>query len=225
MPRLAKTRSASQTTTKRRSNGGRPTQAQIALRDKRLLDTAEALFIAHGFSATTLENIAKQSRVALRTIYQQHGGKEEIFAAMIRRYVTHISDLDLDLDWNGALDAVLRRAAVKLVEFCTIPEAVAFQRLMIAESARFPALMLALSQEAHGKTMAAVEAVLVEARKRGLIETGDIKLAARLFIEMTVGWSLMFSAMGNNTITPGKKELGERVERFIRAYGTRISRA
>ena len=166
-----------------------------------------------------------QSRVALRTIYQQYGGKEKIFAAVIRRYVTEIYGLELDLDWSRSPDNALHRAAQKLLQFCTIPEAVAQQRLMIAESTRFPALMLSLSQESHRRTLAAVEAVLVEAQKRGLIETGDIKLAARLFVEMTVGWSLMFSAMGNPTIIPGKKELDARVDRFIRAYAVRKSRA
>jgi TetR/AcrR family transcriptional repressor of mexJK operon len=157
--------------------------------------------------------------VALRTLYQQYGGKEEIFAAVIRKYVTEIYDLELRLDWSESLDAVLRQAAAKVLEFCTIPDAVAQQRLLIAESIRFPDLMFFLTNEAHARTLGAIEAVLREAIKRRLIVIDDIKLAARIFLEITVGWSLMFAAAGNRTIIPGKRELGKRVDLYLRAYG------
>jgi TetR/AcrR family transcriptional repressor of mexJK operon len=195
------------------------------LRDERILSIAKNLFAENGFSATTFENIAKQSRVALRTIYQQYGSKEEIFAAVIRRYVAHIYGLELQLNWTESIQDVLRRAAEKLVEFCTIPEAVTLQRLMIAESTRFPDLMLALSHDGHARTLGAIEAVLGEAVKRGLVVTDDLKLAARIFLEITVGWSLMFAAAGNRTIIPGKKELAQRVDVFLGTYGARKMRS
>src|ERR1700677_4850384 len=99
MSRSKKIREGTKLRPKRRSNGGRPTKDQIVLRDERILSVATNLFAESGFSATTFENIARQSRVALRTIYQQYGGKEEIFAAVIRRYVGHIYGLELQLNW------------------------------------------------------------------------------------------------------------------------------
>jgi len=206
---------------KRRSNGGRPTAAQIVLRDERILKIAIDLFAENGFSATTLESIARHARVALRTIYQQFGGKEEIFAAAIRRYVDHIQELDLELDRSGSASEVLRDAASKLVQFCTSEEAVVRQRLMIAESTRFPDLMTSLLQEGHGKTLAVVERVLTDAIQRRLIVAEDVAVAARMFLEITVGWSLMFAAAGDRTIIPDAGELDVRVDVFLSAYGAR----
>ena len=51
-------------------------------RTKRILDAAEALFLAHGLRATTMEAIAKAAGVAKPTLYSRYADKERVFCAV-----------------------------------------------------------------------------------------------------------------------------------------------
>src|ERR1700730_11348907 len=61
--------------------GGLPSlrQAQMALTEQRILATATELFLADGYVATTLEAVARRSRVAPRTVYVRFGSKAALF--------------------------------------------------------------------------------------------------------------------------------------------------
>lgn len=89
-----------------KSSGGRPTKEQAVLRDERVLRVATKAFIAQGFAATSLESIARLSRVALRTIYQQYGDKGGIFAAVIRRQLKHLSIFEFESDWESGRHSI-----------------------------------------------------------------------------------------------------------------------
>jgi TetR/AcrR family transcriptional regulator, mexJK operon transcriptional repressor len=205
---------------RKKSNGGRPTKEQALLRDERVLRVATKAFIAHGFAATSLESIARLSRVALRTIYQQYGDKGGIFTAVIRRQLKHLSIFRFEADSDGSIQDSLNRIARELLGACTAPQSVALQRLMTAESLRFPQLMMAVSAEGYRRINHAIAAILGEAHKRHLLRIENKRLAAKLFVELTVGWSLMLCATGNRSAIPSNKELRERVDIFLKAYGT-----
>lgn len=205
-------------TAKRKSKGGRPTKAQMILRDERLLRTATQLFITKGFANTTLEGLASQARVAPRTIYEKYGGKDEIFAAVIQRQLTYLADFKLEFDDKAPVATALNQVAWKLLEFCTAPESVALQRLLTAESTRFPDLMLAMSQEGHHKVLGTVTHVLTQARQHGALRIKNMKLATQIFVELTVGWALMLGMVGDWTTFPSKKDMTEKVDLFLRSY-------
>jgi AcrR family transcriptional regulator len=204
---------------KRKSNGGRLTKAQMALRDERLLRSATRLFIAKGFANTTFEALANDARVALRTIYERYGGKDAIFAAVIRRQLTYLSSFQLELDSNASIRTALNRVAWKLMKFCTAPESVALQRLLTAESTRFPELMLTLSREGYRHISRTVAHVLSQGQKRGLLRIKNMPLATQLFVELTVGWTLMLAMVGDKSTFPSKKDMTQKVDLFLNTYG------
>jgi AcrR family transcriptional regulator len=49
-----------------------------------MLDIAKRLFIEHGYSRTTMENIAEQAGFGVATVYTYFGTKEGLFAQMAR---------------------------------------------------------------------------------------------------------------------------------------------
>ena len=51
----------------------------------RILDTAEELFMEHGFEATTLRQITAAAGVNLAAVHYHFGGKEELFEAVLTR--------------------------------------------------------------------------------------------------------------------------------------------
>ena len=75
---------------------GRPRKGEESLSRDRLLDTALKLFLEHGYGNLSLETIARDARVSMRTIYSQFGGKAGLFGAVIKRcsdpFVTVLSE-------------------------------------------------------------------------------------------------------------------------------------
>jgi AcrR family transcriptional regulator len=109
-------------------------QAPVATKD-RILDTAESLFIEHGFEATSLRSITAGAKVNLAAVNYHFGSKEELFQAVLTRRLDPMNQQRLDL-----LTDYERSAA---------PAPVACDRIL---SAMFiPALKLARDPERGGK--------------------------------------------------------------------------
>lgn len=64
----------------------KPHQARSQERVNRILDVAEALFIARGYAATTTNQIAKQAQVPIGSLYQFFSDKKAIVQALTVRY-------------------------------------------------------------------------------------------------------------------------------------------
>jgi len=63
-----------------------PQQARSQERVNRILDVAEALFIAEGYNATTTNAIAKRANVAIGSLYQFFPDKTAILQGLALRY-------------------------------------------------------------------------------------------------------------------------------------------
>ena len=109
-------------------------EAPVATKD-RILDAAEALFMEHGFEATSLRSITAAAGVNLAAVNYHFGSKEELFQAVLTRRLDPMNQERVDL-----LSALERAAA---------PAAVSCEQIL---SAMFvPALRLARDPERGGK--------------------------------------------------------------------------
>jgi AcrR family transcriptional regulator len=123
------------------SSGGRPTHDESARLSDRILDVARGLFIAQGFEATSIEQIASAAHVAKRTVYSRFDGKEGVFDGVIKRHIDrNLLEMDeLDLDGH-MLEERLRRLSVLLLEHVLDPQSVELDRAITAEALKFPNL-------------------------------------------------------------------------------------
>src|SRR5476649_342280 len=64
-------------------SAGRPRAADKEARLQNLLDTAAHLFLEKGYGKVSLEMIAREAHVAVRTIYVKFGGKAGLLNAVI----------------------------------------------------------------------------------------------------------------------------------------------
>ena len=109
-------------------------EAPVATKD-RILDAAEALFMEHGFEATSLRSITAAAAVNLAAVNYHFGSKEELFQAVLTRRLDPMNQERVDL-----LSALERAAA---------PAPVSCEQIL---SAMFiPALRLARDRERGGK--------------------------------------------------------------------------
>jgi AcrR family transcriptional regulator len=101
----------------------------------RVLDAAEALFMEHGFEATTLRQITAAARVNLAAVNYHFGSKDELFEAVLTRRLDPMNQERVAL-----LTRFEREAA---------PDALTPEKILAAMF--IPALKLARDRERGGK--------------------------------------------------------------------------
>src|SRR3982750_4118509 len=74
-----------------------PPDARAADTKARMLDAAEALFMEHGFEATSLRSITAAAGVNLAAVNYHFGSKEELFQAVLTRRLDPMNHARLSL--------------------------------------------------------------------------------------------------------------------------------
>ncbi len=119
---------------------GRPRASDVEERLHNLIHTAGQLFLRHGYSKVSLESIAREAHVAVRTIYVKFGGKAGLFEAVLAHNRDHYfkaNDMDEDM---RPLQQVITEFAVHFLDMFTSPQAQRIQRLVMAEAPGNPEL-------------------------------------------------------------------------------------
>ncbi|WP_347988965.1 TetR/AcrR family transcriptional regulator [Methylomonas sp. AM2-LC] len=130
---------------------GRPCKGDEQLSRDRLLDSAKQLFLEYGYGNLSMEVMAKEARVSLRTIYNQFDGKAGIFGALIKR----CSDQFIDsLPCDGSPEEALTSFARVFLFRMTRPDAFRIRAILIGESARFPDLAFQYYEHGPRRTLA-----------------------------------------------------------------------
>lgn len=125
---------------------GRPKASEVEARTQELIQVAAALFLKHGYTKVSLEAIAREARVAVRTIYVKFGGKAGLLKAVLassRERFFSASGMEAD---SRPLREVLDDFAHVFYALLCEPDAVALQRVVIAEAGGNPELAQAFHE-------------------------------------------------------------------------------
>jgi TetR/AcrR family transcriptional repressor of mexJK operon len=199
----------------RRYSAGRPTQDDLELRKARILDVATELFVTHGYAETALVDVAKQAGVATRTIYQHYGDKADVFKAMIDNRVA-VTEHELPIiDPEDSLFDIILATAHYVGVMAYDGTAIPFQRLMIAESHRFPDLMRQIFESLFHRLHSNVINVFETLAKLEKIPAGNHEQTTKFFIDLLLGTAPMQLTMNWITTGPSEAELRDKVTLFI----------
>ena len=169
-----------------RRSGGRPTAEAAAALEAKILDSATASFLAEGYADTTIEAIARACNVAKRTIYARWNGKPALFHAVLQRLMAKWLSGAGNWTESDRLEPALDIAASHILDVAMTPEAVSLQRLLIAESARFPELPLMMSEAGSSEGVVRIAALLDRAVTQGELPPQDTGFAAEQFLHLVV---------------------------------------
>lgn len=111
-------------------------------RPEEILTAALDAFADRGFAATTLEDIAQRAGVTKGTIYLYFENKEAVFQAVVRESIVPAIELGerFVAEHRGTARALLGELIRKWWELIGETRAAAIPKLVMAESANFPAL-------------------------------------------------------------------------------------
>jgi TetR/AcrR family transcriptional regulator, mexJK operon transcriptional repressor len=128
--------------------GGRPSHAAALELRERILKVATELFLKEGYGSTSIEAVAARAGISKRTFYHRFPDKAALFAAVVHRIVEQVRPPpEVPLLQGTTLEEILRRLAGLLLRAALAPQAIALQRLVTAESVRFPNLARAVYEE------------------------------------------------------------------------------
>ncbi len=192
------------------------------------LRAARELFLAKGYSATTMDEIAERAGLSKTTFYNLELGKE----ALLRRIVTDVTDRaaafartvpDVFAGCRGADDLPARLGALgqRLAATVLRPEVVAVRRLLVRESERFPELATEYFDRAPGQVLEHLATGFAELADRGLLRPCPEPMwAARHFAYLVLGAALDRAMLTGVGIAPAEvaSQAVEGVTTFLAAY-------
>ena len=121
-------------------SAGRPKASEVEARTHELVESAAGLFLKHGYTKVSLETIAREARVAVRTIYVKFGGKAGLLKAALESRRERFFPAGRMKEDTRPVRAVLDDFAQVFYVVLSAPEAVALQRVVIAEAGSNPEL-------------------------------------------------------------------------------------
>ena len=204
---------------------GRPTADELERRKTRVMEVATQLFVEHGYSGTTLIDIAKSAGVATRTLYQHFGDKEAIF-----REVIYARDLGVIvpppvLGDDDTMFSALRHACDYVYAVTYQETSIGLMRLMIAESTRFPEFMSSVATSIFARFRRNIEKLFISLESAGLAPRGDHARTAELFADLAQGSHPIMVYTNWDAQPPSSADLDERVELFIMGrFGATVAR-
>ena len=194
------------------------------LRRRAILDVAREAFLAQGFAATSMSEIAVRLGGSKGTLYNYFRSKEDLFAAIMidtcqgpaNAVFDHLPPID------GDLRAGLIELGAGLLGFILSGPSMAIHRLAVAEADRFPVLGRIFYETGPLRGQERLEVYF-----RSLIDAGQLKpvdpgMAARRFKDLVLSdvysrrlWGVM------EDLTPAQLEAHatESADIFLAAFG------
>ncbi len=188
-----------------------------------ILAAARRMFLASGFGAVSMDAIAREAGASKATLYAYFSSKEELFGAVVAsegaRYFGGFSARELD---PSEVEASLTEIAQRFLELVLSSDAIAVNRITVAEAVRFPQLGEAFWRAGPERTRGQIEAFLRRADAAGTLAVADPRLAAEQFIALLRG-DLHLRQLLRLDAPATAAELSAAVDgavaMFLRAYG------
>jgi TetR/AcrR family transcriptional repressor of mexJK operon len=125
---------------------GRPRACDLEARTHDLISTAGTLFLQHGYIKVSLEMIAREAHVAVRTIYVKFGGKAGLLKAVMEtNRERYLSMYDMETD-TRPFKEIVGDFGRRFFDLVTAAEAINMQRMVLVEAPGNPELAQTYSE-------------------------------------------------------------------------------
>jgi len=178
---------------------GRPTRAQQEQRHEELLNVALDIFLERGFEQATMEEIAIQVGMSKRTVYARYEDKATLFKAAVQRAIERytVPREALEAVVTDDLEQTLAAIARLRIANVATPVATKLQRILSAQSYRFPELFNAAFEQGAGPTVSFLSDLFVRYSARGEVNVTEPQRAATAFLSLAVGGPARIIVSGN----------------------------
>ena len=199
--------------------------AEHSAKRKQIMDGARRVFLEHGFDGASVNDIVKATGVSKGTLYAYFPSKEKLFETLIfedrRSQAERLFEV---LDDSRPVEEMLREIGLRFGKTLIAPEQIAYIRMIIAASAKFPQAGRAFYEAGPRYGITRVTAFINEKIRQGELQTKDPEMAARQLMELLhCGTSkpLLFGASASIVTEELERVVNAGVATFLAAYGKR----
>lgn len=127
----------------------------MARKRKQLVDAAERIFLENGYAESSVNRIAAEAGVSIKTLYRHFQSKDELFSAVMLATCTSFGTAGEESaeepEWfSQPMEVGLPLAGTEFLLHWLWPQQLALQRLLIRDALRFPELARRYQDEVVG---------------------------------------------------------------------------
>ena len=189
---------------------------------RQIIDGARAVFLAKGFDAASMNDIARAAGVSKGTLYVYFKHKEELFEAIVEQECDAQAEGIFDLDPNDRdVEAVLKRLGVAYVKFLCRPEKASAIRTVIAIADRMPEVGCKFYESGPARGIARLAEYFTAQVDARILQIDDIGIAAAQFMEAThaaLFKPIVFNFAPAPNLEQIERNVGVAVRAFLAAY-------
>jgi AcrR family transcriptional regulator len=199
-----------------------PQAAEDSVKRRQIVEGARSIFLAQGFDAASMSDIARAAGVSKGTLYVYFANKEELFQAIVHEECMFHAEGTFNFDLGDhEVEGILTRLGVAFINFLSRPEKASALRTVIAIADRMPEIGKVFYETGPAFGISKLAAYLEAQTKAGVLAVDDCEVAAAQFLDACQ--STLFKPVLFNFSPPPQEDaiahvVGIAVRTFMRAY-------
>jgi TetR/AcrR family transcriptional repressor of mexJK operon len=179
---------------------------------------AERVFLARGFSDTTMQMIASKAGGSKETLYRHFKSKEALFAEVVGRRAVRISGPESALARDEIPEVALFDLGISLMRVMAKKDAASLFRIVVAEAPRAPKLGAIFYAQGPGATLKRLTKYLRAAASRGQLRCREPLRAAKLFLGAVVAQHHLHILIGQPQVAISETEMRKQVRGAVSMF-------
>jgi len=174
-------------------------QRRKAERPGEIIDAALELFVAKGFMATRLDEVAKLAGVSKGTVYLYFDNKEALFKAVVETLVVpEIERTEQQIqNFDGSASVLISQLVTQWWQTVGESRLCGLPKLIISEAGNFPELASFYVEHVIGRVRRLIAQLIQRGIEAGEFRTCDPEYAARLLLA-----PMVFAAIYQHSLLP-----------------------
>lgn len=167
------------------------------IRREAMLAAARDVFLEHGFSGASIEDVVGRTGGSKASLYSYFGSKEGLFGEMVSAGCKEfLRNVAIPTTVEGSLPKTLKAFGLRFFKLYTEPGRVKLMRTVIGEATRFPQFAEQLYREGPQQVRIGLSAFFKQCHADGLLDAPNADLAAIQFITLVKGHCQFRSLFG-----------------------------
>jgi AcrR family transcriptional regulator len=199
--------------------------AEDSAKRRQIVQGARSIFLAQGFDAASMNDIARAAGVSKGTLYVYFDNKEQLFEAIVHEECLVHAEGAFNLDASDHdVEKILRRLGAAYIEFLCSPEKASALRTVIAIADRMPQIGKVFYETGPAEGIAKLADYLHAQTQAGVLAVDDAEVAAAQFLDACQS-TLFKPVLFNFADAPAPERIehvvGIAVKTFLAAYRAR----
>jgi AcrR family transcriptional regulator len=202
---------------------GAEIQIEHTAKRQQIMDGARKVFLEHGFDGASVNDIVRATGVSKGTLYAYFPSKERLFETLIfedrRGQAERLFEI---IDESRPVGEMLHEMGMRFGRMLSAPEQVAYVRMVIAASAKFPEAGRAFYEAGPRYGHERLRHYVAEKVRQGELHADDPEMAAMQLLELLhcgISKRMLFSVANSVPQADIDRAVKAGVATFMAAYG------